>query len=66
MIRIAGDPVRWGRGSPEEADLNPQPLNEIFAGVQTGIAVGHELVPAAGFFERVYDTAVKGVEVGRG
>ncbi len=33
------------------ADLNPQPLppKEIFAGIETGAAVGHELVRAAGF-----------------
>lgn len=33
------------------AELNPQPLppREIFTGIQTGAAVGHELVHAAGF-----------------
>jgi len=33
------------------AELNPQPLppRQIFAGIETGAAVGHELVRAAGF-----------------
>lgn len=39
-----------GKHAHRFAELNPQPLppREIFAGIETGAAVGHELVRAAG------------------